>query len=62
MIRRENGKLIDSNKNKESNLENRVVVDCGESSRCRDTIEIDGLESAEYRRNVHHKFVGEKAK
>ena len=45
VIGRENEKLIDSNQNKESNLENRVVADCDEISSSRDTIKIDDLES-----------------
>ena len=45
VIGRENQKLIDSNQNKESNLENRAVADCDESSSSRDTIKIDDLES-----------------
>ena len=45
VIGRENEKLIDSNQNKESNLENRVVADRAESSSFRDIIKIDCLES-----------------
>ena len=44
VIGRENEKLIDSNQNKESNLENRAVVDCDESSSLRNAIKRDGLE------------------
>ena len=32
VIGRDNEKLIDSNQSKESNLENRAVADCDESS------------------------------
>ena len=52
VIGRENEKLIDSNQNKESNLENRAVADCYESSNFRNTIKIDGVESAEFTRSV----------
>ena len=41
----ENEKLIDSNQNKESNLESRAVTDCDESSSFRNTIKTDDLES-----------------
>ena len=33
------------NQNEESSLENRAVAGCNECSSCRNTIEIDGLES-----------------
>ena len=52
VIGRENEKLIDSNQNKESNLENRAVADCDESSSSRNTIKTDDLVFAEYRRSV----------
>ena len=45
VIGRENEKLIESNQNKESNLVNRVVADCDESSSSKDTSKIDDLES-----------------
>ena len=45
VIGRENEKLIGSNRNKESNLENRVVADCDKSTSSKDTSKIDDLDS-----------------